>query len=59
VILVHGWDSNAGSMSKIAEALVKKNKRVIAFNLPGHAFSKSSSTNLIECKDAFYHCWNI
>jgi len=53
VILVHGWDSNAGSMSKIAEALVKKNKRVIAFNLPGHAFSKSSSTNLIECKDAF------
>lgn len=53
VILIHGWDSNAGSMSKIALALAEQNKRVIAFNLPGHAFSKSSSTNLIECKDAF------
>jgi len=53
VILVHGWDSNAGSMSKIALAMAEQNKRVITFNLPGHAFSKSSSTNLIECKDAF------
>lgn len=53
VIVVHGWDSNAGSMSMIAHALAKENKRVISFNLPGHAFSKSSSTNLIECKDAF------
>lgn len=53
VIIVHGWDSNAGSMSMISHALAKENKRVISFNLPGHAFSKSSSTNLIECKDAF------
>lgn len=53
VILVHGWDSNAGSMSMIAHALAKSGKRVISFNLPGHAFHKSSSTNLIECKDAF------
>ena len=53
VLIVHGWDSNAGSMSMIAHALAKANKRVISFNLPGHAFSKSSSTNLVECKDAF------
>lgn len=53
VLLVHGWDSNAGSMSMIAHALAKQNKRVISFNLPGHAFSKSSYTNLVECKDAF------
>ena len=52
VILVHGWDSNAGSMSRIAAALAGQNKRVITFNLPGHAFSKSRFTNLIECKDA-------
>src|SRR5687768_13095491 len=53
VLLVHGWDSNAGSMSMIAHALAKQNKRVISFNLPGHAFSKSNHTNLVECKDAF------
>ena len=53
VLLVHGWDSNAGSMAMIANAFAKKNKRVISFNLPGHAFSKSSHTNLVECKDAF------
>lgn len=52
VLLVHGWDSNAGSMSMIAHALAKQNKRVISFNLPGHAFYQSSYTNLIECKDA-------
>jgi pimeloyl-ACP methyl ester carboxylesterase len=52
VILVHGWDSNAGSLSKIAYALAAENKRVISFNLPGHAFSTSHHTNLIECKDA-------
>lgn len=53
VILVHGWDSNAGSMAMLAHTLVKKDKRVISFNLPGHAFYKSRHTNLIECKEAF------
>lgn len=53
VLLVHGWESNAGSMSMIAHSLAKKGKRVISFNLPGHAFSKSKFTNLLECKDAF------
>lgn len=49
VFLVHGWDSNAGSLSKIAFALQEQGKRVIAFNLPGHAFAKEKSTNLLEC----------
>ncbi len=52
VILVHGWDSNAGSMSQIANELVDSGKRVVLFNLPGHAFSPSSSTNLLECRRA-------
>lgn len=50
---MHGWDSNAGSMSKIADKLVEKERYVIAINLPGHAFSKKSATNLLECKEAF------
>jgi pimeloyl-ACP methyl ester carboxylesterase len=52
VILVHGWDSNAGSMSQIANKLVEDRKRVVLFNLPGHAFSAHDSTNLLECKNA-------
>lgn len=52
VILVHGWDSNAGSMSQIATHLVQNGKKVVLFNLPGHAFYKSDSTNLLECRMA-------
>ncbi|NOQ74487.1 MAG: alpha/beta fold hydrolase [Crocinitomix sp.] len=52
VVLVHGWDSNAGSMSQIANKLVEEGKRVVLFNLPGHAFSVHHSTNLLECKNA-------
>lgn len=52
VVLVHGWDSNAGSLSQIANKLVEEGKRVVLFNLPGHAFSVHDSTNLLECKNA-------
>ena len=50
VILVHGWESNAGSMSQLANKLAELDYRVVAFNLPGHAFYKASTTNLLECK---------
>lgn len=53
VFLVHGWDSNAGSLSKFAFELADKNYRVISFDLPAHANSKESYTNLYECKEAF------
>lgn len=52
VILVHGWESNAGSMSKLAEKLEKEGKRVVLFDLPGHAFYELEYTNLLECKEA-------
>ena len=50
VILVHGWESNAGSMSQLAYKLGDQDYRVVAFNLPGHAFYETSTTNLLECK---------
>lgn len=53
VFLVHGWNSNAGSLSKIVDCLVKEKYRVISFDLPGHAYAKESSTNLYICKEAF------
>ena len=53
IFLVHGWDSNAGSLSKFAFELEERNYRVISFDLPGHANTKSEYTNLYECKEAF------
>lgn len=52
LLLVHGWDSNAGSMSKIAFDLVEKGFHITLFNLPGHAFYTSDKTNLLECSMA-------
>ena len=53
VFLLHGWESNAGSLSKFAFQLSKNNYRVISFDLPGHAKYQSNYTNLIECREAF------
>lgn len=53
VFLIHGWDSNAGSLSKMAEKMVEMNHYVVSMNLPGHADSKKNATNLLECKQAF------
>ncbi|WP_109833153.1 alpha/beta fold hydrolase [Reichenbachiella versicolor] len=52
VILVHGWESNAASMSAIAEQLAQDDFHVIIFNLPAHGYSKLTKTNLKMCKDA-------
>ena len=59
VFLVHGWDSNSGSLSKFAFELADRNYRVVSFDLPGHAHSSSSSTNLYECKEAFQSLINF
>lgn len=52
IFLVHGWDSNAGSMSNFAFHLAKQDYRVLSFDLPSHASSKKGYTNLFECKEA-------
>ena len=54
VFLIHGWDSNAGSLGKVASALSETNRyRIIAFDLPAHHKSKQKYTNLYEAKNAF------
>ena len=53
VFLIHGWESNSGSLSKFAFELSKNNYRVISFDLPGHSKYKSNYTNLLECREAF------
>lgn len=52
VILVHGWDSNAGSMGAIARALAFEGYRVVSFDLPAHGHSALTHTNLRECREA-------
>ncbi len=49
VILVHGWESNAGSMSGIGNVLAYQGYHVISFDLPAHGHSKHRKTNLKEC----------
>lgn len=58
VFLVHGWETNAGSMSKFMLKFSELGYRVVAFNLPGHAQYKSSSTNLFECYTAMNNVLN-
>lgn len=53
IILVHGWNSNAGSMAGIAAELVKKDFHVILFDLPAHGRSMKKRTNIVECKKVF------
>ncbi|MEQ6119626.1 alpha/beta hydrolase [Reichenbachiella sp. MALMAid0571] len=53
VLLVHGWDSNAGSMAAIAFQLVEQGYYVVAFNLPAHGFSKLKRANLKICREYF------
>lgn len=52
VLLVHGWNSNAGSMAAVADKLSSLGYRVVAFNLPAHGTSKLKKANLIDCSHA-------
>jgi predicted alpha/beta hydrolase family esterase len=58
VLLVHGWDSNAGSLSKFVEPLLAKEKYVISLNLPAHAQYLTTKTTIIECKEALKTVFN-
>jgi esterase/lipase len=53
VFLVHGWNSNAGSMAKIAEQLANNGFYCILFDLPGHGTSTLKHSNLKLCKERF------
>ncbi len=51
VILIHGWDSNAGCMFGFVDEILKMNKQIYSFNLPAHGFHKSKTTNLFHSKN--------
>ncbi|MEO9968044.1 MAG: alpha/beta hydrolase [Reichenbachiella sp.] len=58
VLLVHGWESNAASMSAIGLKLAEEGHHVILFNLPAHGFSKLKKANIKMCKEVFLEVIN-
>lgn len=54
VFLIHGWDSNIGSLTLFAKALMETNNyRIIGMSLPAHGYHDEKRTNLVESSDAF------
>lgn len=54
VFLIHGWDSNIGSLTLFAKALMETNNyRIIGMSLPAHGYHDEKRTNLVESSKAF------
>lgn len=51
VMLIHGWEGQAGNFSDIIEALIKKNFTVYTFDGPSHGFSSKGNTHLFAFSD--------
>ncbi len=48
VLLIHGWEGQAGNFSDLIEQLIVKNYNIYAFDAPSHGFSSSGKTSLFE-----------
>jgi pimeloyl-ACP methyl ester carboxylesterase len=51
IFLVHGWESNAGSLSQFAFKFTELGYRVISIDFPGHGKAPGTHTNMFECKN--------
>ncbi|KGL61749.1 alpha/beta fold hydrolase [Polaribacter sp. Hel1_85] len=48
ILLIHGWEGQAGNFSDIIKELTKNNFSVYAFDGPSHGFSSRGKTSLFE-----------
>ncbi len=48
VLLIHGWEGQAGNFSDLIDLLLANNYTVYAFDGPSHGFSTKGSTSLFE-----------
>ena len=48
VLLVHGWEGQAGNFADLVEVLLKKDYTVYAFDGPSHGYSSRGKTSLFE-----------
>ena len=51
VLMIHGWDSNPGSMYGIAGELAKNGFYVLSLNVPAHGISKTKKTNMLKVSE--------
>lgn len=51
-LLVHGWESNAGSLGALVKPLLEQNYCVLAFDAAAHGMSQGKISNLIHFKSA-------
>lgn len=51
-LLVHGWESNAGSLGAFVKLLTENNYTVIGFDCPAHGQSGGKQTTLFRNSDA-------
>lgn len=52
VLLVHGWDANAASMSRLVDPIMSKGFGVLAFDAPAHGDSDGEVTTVKGFADA-------
>lgn len=48
ILLIHGWEGQAGNFSDIIKALLKDGYTVYAFDGPSHGFSSKGKTSMME-----------
>lgn len=51
VLLIHGWEGQAGNFSDIIEAFIKDGFTVYAFDAPAHGFSSKGKTSILDFTD--------
>ena len=51
VLLIHGWEGQAGNFADLIERLIEQNYTVYAFDAPSHGFSSKGKTSLFEFID--------
>jgi pimeloyl-ACP methyl ester carboxylesterase len=48
VLLIHGWEGQAGNFADLVQKLLEQNYTVYAFDAPSHGFSSRGKTSLFE-----------
>lgn len=48
VLLIHGWEGQAGNFADLIQKLREKNYTIYAFDAPSHGFSSKGKTSLFE-----------
>lgn len=51
ILLIHGWEGQAGNFTDLIKNLLEENYYVISFDGPSHGFSSKGPTSLFEFSD--------